>query len=68
MDLFSLTSAAAVTWAIMKPEFRPLFSTRNAGRPLILGSTSTAIRRSARLPISAMASASVSAANATGSA
>jgi predicted naringenin-chalcone synthase len=66
--LFSDTSAAAVTCAIMKPEFTPLFSTRKAGRPLIFGSTSTAMRRSERLPISAIASASVSAAKATGSA
>ena len=29
--LFSLANAAAVTWAIMKPEFRPPFSTRNGG-------------------------------------
>jgi hypothetical protein len=42
MVLFSDTSAAAVTCAIMKPEFTPLFSTKKAGRPLILGSTSTA--------------------------
>ena len=67
MVLFSDTSAAAVTWAIMKPEFRPLWSTRKGGRPLIFGSTSTATRRSDRLPISAMASASTSAAKATGS-
>ena len=66
--LFSDTSAAAVTCASMNPEFRPLFSTRNAGRPLIFGSTSTAMRRSERLPISAIESASVSAANAIGSA
>ena len=66
--LFSETSAAAVTCAIMNPELSPLFCTRNAGRPLIFGSTSTAMRRSERLPISAMASASVSAAKATGSA
>ena len=68
MALFSATSAAAVTCAIMKPEFNPLFSTKNAGKPLIFGSTSTAVRRSDRLPISAIAMASVSAANATGSA
>ena len=68
MVLFSDTSAAAVTCAIMKPELTPLLSTKNAGRPLILGSTNTAIRRSDRLPISAIASANVSAANATGSA
>ena len=44
--LFSETRAAAVTWAIMKPELTPLSSTRKGGRPLILGSTSTAVRRS----------------------
>ena len=66
--LFSATSAAAVTCAIMNPELRPLFCTRNAGRPLIFGSTSTAMRRSERFPISAIARASMSAAKATGSA
>ena len=39
MLLFSDTRAAAVTCAIMKPEFTPLLSTRKAGRPLIFGST-----------------------------
>ena len=66
--LFSDTNAAAVTCAIMKPELRPLLSTRKAGSPLIFGSTRTAILRSDRLPISAIARASVSATNATGSA
>jgi hypothetical protein len=67
-DLFSLASAAAVTWAIMKPEFSPGSATRNAGRPLIAGSVSRATRRSDRLPISARAMARTSAAMATGSA
>ena len=31
--LFSATSAAAVTCGIMKPEFRPGFGVRNAGKP-----------------------------------
>ena len=35
----------------MNPELRPLFCTRKAGRPLIFGSTSTAVRRSEILPI-----------------
>ena len=35
--LFSDTSAAAVTCAIMKPEFTPLWATRKAGMPLIFG-------------------------------
>ena len=67
-DLFSDASAAAVTCAIMKPELTPARATRNGGRPLIFGSISSAMRRSAIAPISAMASASVSAAKATGSA
>ena len=33
--LFSLASAAAVTWAIMKPELSPGSATRKAGRPLM---------------------------------
>ncbi len=37
MVLFSATSAAAVTCAIMKPEFTPLFSTRNGGQAAHLG-------------------------------
>ena len=48
-------SAAAVTWGTMNPELRPLFSTRNGGRPLMRASTSRAIRRSDSAPISAMA-------------
>ena len=39
--------AAAETWAIMKPELTPLSSTRNGGRPLIFGSTRTAMRKCA---------------------
>ena len=50
--LFSETRAAAVTCGIMKPELTPLSSIRKAGRPLILGSTSTASRRSEIEPIS----------------
>ncbi len=37
----------------MKPELTPLSRTRNAGKPLIFGSVSTATRRSAIEPISA---------------
>ena len=67
--LFSATRAAAVTCAIMKPEFSA--AVLRPGRPAVRsssGSTSIAVRRSEMLPISATASASVSAANATGSA
>ncbi|MDT4851106.1 hypothetical protein FQZ97_852760 [compost metagenome] len=67
-DLFSEASAAAVTWAIMKPLLRPGLSTRKGGRPESVLSISSAMRRSEMAPISAMASASVSAAKATGSA
>ncbi|MNT43465.1 hypothetical protein D3C72_1799380 [compost metagenome] len=49
---FSATRAAAVTWAIMKPEFTPLSLTRKAGRSVILGSTRMEVRRSEILPIS----------------
>ena len=66
--LFSEASAAAVTCAIMKPEFTPPSSTRNGGRPDRFASIRSAMRRSASAPVSAMASARLSAANATGSA
>ena len=52
----------------MKPEFRPGFGVKNAGRPDSVGSTSMAMRRSAREPISQIANAIMSAAKATGSA
>ena len=52
----------------MKPELSPGLGVRNAGRPDSAGSTSMAMRRSASEPISQIASASMSAANATGSA
>ncbi len=42
--LFSETSAAAVTCAIMKPEFSPGCGVRNAGRPDKAGSVSMAMR------------------------
>ena len=67
-DLFSEASAAAVTCAIMKPELTPPSSTRNGGRPDRFVSISSAMRRSDSAPISAIASARLSAANATGSA
>jgi hypothetical protein len=56
-DLFSEASAAAVTCAIMNPEFTPLAEVRNGGSPLMLASISKAMRRSDKAPISAMASA-----------
>ena len=66
--LLSLASAAQVTWAIMKPEFTPPLATRKAGSCDMLRSTSSDTRRSASEPISAIASARLSAAIATGSA
>jgi hypothetical protein len=65
--LFSDTSAAAVTCATMNPELSPGCGVRNAGSPDNAGSISMAMRRSASEPISQTASASISAANATGS-
>ena len=66
--LFSLISAADVTSAIISPEFRPGRGVRKAGRPKdSVGSTSSAMRRWAIEPISAMAMAIWSAASATGS-
>ena len=67
-DLFSDASAAAVTCTIMKPEFRPGSGVRKGGRRDTAVSTSMAMRRSVMAPISAMATASASAASATGSA
>ena len=67
-DLFSQASAAAVTWAIMKPQFRPGSAVRNGGRRETPASISIAMRRSAIAPTSAMATAIASAASATGSA
>ena len=52
----------------MKPELTPGSRTRNGGRPDKVASISSAMRRSASAPISAIASARVSAAKATGSA
>src|SRR3990167_10965139 len=46
LHLFSLTSAAAVTWASIKPELTPGLFTKNAGKPLKCGSTKSAVRRS----------------------
>ena len=66
-DLFSEASAAAVTCAIMKPELTPPSSTRNGGRPERSVSIISAMRRSDSAPISAIASARLSAAKATGS-
>lgn len=66
--LFSEARAAAVTWAIIKPEFKPLSFTKNAGNSLIFGSTKMAKRRSETAAISAMVMARLSAASATDSA
>src|SRR5258708_7578354 len=57
-DLFSEASAAAVTCAIMKPEFTPLAAVRKGGRPESEASMRSAMRRSESAPISAIASAS----------
>ena len=65
--LLSLASAAAVTWAIMKPELSPASSTRNGGSPEKAWLVSFSMRRSAIAPSSAAPSASTSAASATGS-
>lgn len=43
---FSATRAAAVQWAIMKPELRPPSATRKAGRPDSDGLHSRSMRRS----------------------
>ena len=52
----------------MKPEFNPGRGVKKAGNPESAGSTSMAIRRSAKDPISHKAIAIMSAAKATGSA
>ncbi len=67
-DLFSEASAAAVTCAIMKPELSPPCRRGMAAAALRLASISSAMRRSESAPISAIASARLSAAKATGSA
>ena len=62
--LFSLISAAVVTSAIIRPEFKPGAWVRNGGRSkLSAGSTISAIRRCEIDPISETASAIWSAAN-----
>ena len=66
--LFSLQSAAAVTCAIMKPEFTPPFFTKNGGNCDMCLSIIIEMRRSDMEPISAIAKAMLSAAIATGSA
>ncbi|KAG0755560.1 hypothetical protein G6F22_020575 [Rhizopus arrhizus] len=66
--LLSLASAAAVTCAIMKPEFTPPLATRNGGSCDMCLSIISAMRRSDSAPISANASARLSATIATGSA
>ncbi|MCY1374247.1 hypothetical protein D9M69_615760 [compost metagenome] len=64
----SLASAAAVTCAIMNPELTPPRLTRNGGNCDMCLSIINAMRRSDSAPISASASARLSAASATGSA
>ena len=66
--LFSLARAAAVTWAIIKPKLTPPLATRNGGSCDMCLSIISEMRRSLREPISAMASAMLSAAMAAGSA
>ena len=66
--LFSLANAAAVTCAIIKPEFTPPLLTKNGGNWDMCVSINIAIRRSDNAPISANASAILSDAIATGSA
>ena len=67
--MFSLIKAAVVTSAIIRPELRPGFGVRKAGRSkLSVGSTISATRRWAIAPISASAIAIMSAAKPTGSA
>jgi hypothetical protein len=64
--LFSFTRLAAVTWAIMKPEFSPGFGVRKAGRAERAGSMSCSTRRSEMLASSATAMARRSRARARG--
>ena len=64
--LFSATSAAAVTWAIMNPESRPASRARNGGSPENAVLVSFSIRRSLIDASSASAMARKSAANAIG--
>ena len=55
--LFSVASAAAVYWVIMKPELRPPFSVRKAGSTpaLLASSVRRMVRRSEMLPSSVSA-------------
>src|SRR5690606_30819274 len=53
--LFSLTNAAAVYWATIRPEFRPPSRVRKAGRPESAGFTSCSTLRSLTLASSATA-------------
>ena len=62
----SATRAAEVTWAIMKPEFRPEFFARNGGSPLSAGLTSCSTRRSLIAESWVQAMASTSSASETG--
>jgi hypothetical protein len=66
--LFSLTSAAAVYWASMKPELVPASGARNGGSPREkAGSSIRSTRRSLMLASSDSAMASMSAEKASGS-
>ena len=60
--LFSDARAAAVTCAIMRPDWSPPSRARKAGRPESAGFTSRSMRRSLMAPSSATAIASTSAA------
>ena len=64
--LFSLVKAAAVTCAIMKPEFSPGSGVRNAGSMLVRGLVICSMRRSEMPPSVASAIATWSAAIARG--
>ncbi len=65
--LFSLASAAALTWAIMNPELRPASGVRNGGRPENAVFVSFSMRLSLMAPSSETPSVSTSAASAMGS-
>ena len=65
--LFSEARAAAVTCAIMRPDWSPPSRVRKAGRPESAGFTRRSMRRSLIAPSSATAMARKSAAMATGS-
>ena len=66
--LFSLTSAAAVTCGIMKPEFSPAPGARNAGSPSFSAGFTSRSRRRSEIPASALSAIAMkSSAKASGS-